>query len=271
MKKQKVLFASIAALVCALLVIPQTVISARAENARYADADFISTYAIENVYYTSKSYGAQYQTTNGTPAYTPESSLPNSCGATAGAVALGFYDKYYPNLIPNYDSYYVNGRYKNKDTVVIPNLMNQLYTLMQTNVHDWGVSRAEFKTGFTSYVNSKGHTVSYPSVKSGSSINHNSIINAINSNKVLFLFSWAGDIYQVTQMNGYDAISNITITENHIMVVYGYKIYNYYSGSTLIRSDTYLEVVTGKAGNTKALFKASSTNLIDELCIVEIS
>ncbi|MDE6075060.1 MAG: hypothetical protein K2G26_01340, partial [Clostridia bacterium] len=70
-----------------------------------------------------------YETINGVPQYTAQ--LSNSCGATAGATIVGFYDKYYEDLIPDYTSYYsATGKYRSPDKVYIPALMDELYTLM---------------------------------------------------------------------------------------------------------------------------------------------
>lgn len=111
----------------------------------------------EQIYYTDRQY-TYYTTTNSVPLYEPSGALTNSCGATGGAIVVGFYDKYYENLIPNYTSYYTaTGKYKNSSSnTYVSTLMSDLYTLMRTNVDDVGVSESDCRNGLKSMLKTKG-------------------------------------------------------------------------------------------------------------------
>lgn len=128
-KKGFVLLACAFMLLCGSLI-PALTVSASAEETssdRYYDEYPISTYAVdtETINYSKRTY-EPVTTTNNAPDYYANTDLSNSCGPTAGGIVVGFYDKYYENLIPNYTAYYTaNGRYKVKDKVYVPAVMQE--------------------------------------------------------------------------------------------------------------------------------------------------
>lgn len=229
---------------------------------RYADAALLSTYANDNVYYTSKDVTGPINTDGQCPFYRPMSDLPNSCGAVAGAEIISFYDKYYPNLIPNWVSYYTaSGKYRLQDTTIVPALMRDLYTRMRTNVDDVGVSRTDFLNGLTSYVQANGYQVSYESVKSGSTVNYEKCKNAIENNKIVVLLSNPTNVYEISLGTGMDSIVPISISGAHIMVAFGYLEVKYYNNSGLFRTDKYLNVAMGQTGYSSQFFRADCKDL----------
>lgn len=228
---------------------------------RYADAMLLSTYATETVYYTSKEVTGPINTFGKCPFYEPISGLANSCGAVAGAEIVAFYDRYFPELIPDWTPYYTsNNNYRKQDTVYIPALMSDLYTRMRTNVDDVGVSRTDFLNGLTSYVNGKGHQISYQSVKSGSTLNYEQCKNAIDNNKVIVLFTLPTEVYHIYLGTNQETITPTNIAGAHIMVAFGYFQVKYYNNSGLFRTDTYLNVAIGQTGYTSAFYKINSAD-----------
>ena len=242
--------------------------SAYDAEVRYADAPLISTYANETINYTRKEIVEENYTDGKCPMYI--SNLTNACGAVAGAEIVAFYDKYYPELIPNWVSYYTaSGKYRVQDATYVPALTSELYTLMRTNVDDVGVSRTDFLNGLTSYINGKGYQVSYQSVKSGNSLNYTQCKNAVDNNKVIALFVLPTTIYEIINSSNSDVITSSNIAGAHIMVVYGYTKINYYNASGLFRTDTYLRVSTGRADIQSAYYRIDSTTT-DAAYIVNI-
>ena len=68
----------------------------------YADSIALtSTDKIETISYSTKETSTM-ETVNGVPSYRQISGLSNACGATSGAIVVGFYDKYYEDLIPGF-------------------------------------------------------------------------------------------------------------------------------------------------------------------------
>lgn len=234
-----------------------TAAEAPEQENRYVGGELISTYADETISYVSKEVVSDISTANGVPDYKHISSIPNGCGAVAGAIIVGFYDKYYENLIEGWQSFYSTGRYKAKDGTYVPALMNDLYTRMNTNVVAPGVSEAEFKSGLKSYVVDHGYNLEYISLGAGNNFNYNAFKNAVNNNNPAVLLVKSSDLYSVSYTTNEDHISTLNIGGNHIMVAYGYYEVTY-TLSNGTRTDKYLCVSTGIAGATLLLYKVGS-------------
>lgn len=226
---------------------------------RYADVYTYSTYATETISFTSKDDDIKY---NNAPLYTALSGMSNACGAVAGAEIVSYYDKYYANMIPDWQSYYTaSGKYRLQDKVYVPNVMNELYTLMRTNVDDVGVSDSDFTSGLTQYINGRGYSVSLQNVVSGSSIDFEACKSAINNNKVIALLSRATNVYGMGSGTNQDNINSYAISGLHIMVASGYEEIKYYNGNNLFRTDRYLIVSTGLPTINVANYKLNPHDL----------
>lgn len=230
---------------------------------RYADAALVTPRSSsETINYTDRVEKLLYNTSGNCPLYRQINGLTNACGAVAGAEIVAFYDKYYPNMITGWQSHFDSGFYRLQDTTYVPAVMNELYTLMRTNVDDVGVSEDDFKNGLKTYVNNQGYSLSYTSVRNWlGRLNFDDCKAALDQNKVIVLFTKAGDVYQVGSGDGYDTIYPTTIAGAHIMVAYGYYQVEYYNAKGLFRTDTYLHVAVGHTAPTHAYYKIDSTNL----------
>lgn len=229
---------------------------------RFADAPILSTCASETVSFSSRTLDSYY-TPGGFPFFTQVNGMTNACGAVAGTGIISFYDKYYPELIPNWNSYYpATGAYRLQDTEHIDAIMWDLYYLMKTNVVAEGVSEQEFVDGLGSYITNRGFNVKLQNIVNGSSFDYTTYRNAINNNKVVALLAHAGEIYSISEHSNYDFITTSNIAGSHIMVAYGYYDIRYYDASgKLFRNDTYLEVATGLTSPQTALYKINPHNL----------
>ena len=227
------------------------------QSDRYVGGELISTYASETISYISKQVVSDISTANGAPDYRSIDGLQNGCGAVAGGNLVGFYDKYYGNLIPNWDSAYSNGRYKNQNSANVSPLLRDLFERMQTNVVAPGVSESEFKTGLQSYVVDHGYNIEYVSLGNGNSFNYNAFKTAVNNNQVSVLFIRPSNIYTLEENNGSDVVYSDSISGNHIMMAFGYYEVKYIL-SNGTRTDKYLHVSTGLSGETQAYYKIGS-------------
>lgn len=235
---------------------------------RYVGAQLISSYASsETIDYISKTVVEDISTDKGAPGYFATGDLRNACGAVAGTVAVGFYDKYYPNMVPNWNTYYSNGNYRQQDLTYIPTIMNDLYIRMKTNVVDDGVSEEEFKTGLKDYVNSVGYGLSYNSVWN-SSFNYVAFKNAVKNNKVTVLFIKPSNVYLLGQGTTSDTLANLYISGNHIMIAYGYYEVKYFLSGGGTRTEAFLKVSSGYSDLKNAYYKVGS--YIDSAYILEI-
>ena len=228
---------------------------------RYASAPMVANIAGESIYYTSKET-TFVETTGGAPTFSATANLTNSCGAVAGAEIVAFYDKYYPELIPGWDSYYTTtGRYRTQNDTYITPVLKELYTLMKTNVNGSGTSESEFKVGLQQYFSNRNYALSYQSVKSGNILNYDACKAAVDANKVMVLFITPGDVYEISLKSDHDVLDVYNISGNHIMIAFGYLEVKYYNASGLFRTDRYVEVATGQPYTTTAFFKINSSNL----------
>lgn len=234
---------------------------------RYVGAQLISQYSdTETIDYISKTVVENISTDKGAPGYFAIDEMRNACGAVAGTVAVGFYDKYYTNMIPNWNSYYSNGNYRLQDGVHVPAVMRDLYARMKTNVVADGVSEDEFKTGLEEYVKSVGYDMYYDSVWNGS-FDYTAFKNAVNNNKVTALFVKPSNVYLLGQGDGFDKLSSMQLTGNHIMTAYGYMEVRYVM-SYGIRTEAFVKVISGLPSAREALYKIGS--YVDSAYILEV-
>ena len=229
---------------------------------RYVDAPLISTYASETINYTTKEYTNIF-TDGNAPLYTKAGSIQNACGAVAGSQIVAFYDKYYPELIPGWDSYYPsNGKYRLQNSTYITPLMNELYNLMQINVQSPGVSESDFKSGLQTYFTNHGYSASFQDVKTTYAVSTTESKAAFRSNKLIVLFTTPGEVYDISETANRDTIIPYTYSANHIMIAYGYVEVHYYNTAGWFRSDYYLIVATGWDNPSTAYFRINSNNLL---------
>ena len=201
------------------------------------------------------------------------STLSNACGPVAGAIVVGYYDKYYEDLIPNYTAYYAaTGRYRRPDSTYVPALIQELYTLMQTNVVDVGVSVSECKAGLWDYVLARDFSITYTTVKSNSAtFNEIGCKYAISNQQPILLFCNSVTTYLYADGELEDELIYVQTSSSHIVVCYGYYKVKYYNESNVnFRTDTYLEVATGWLDNSTGYVKANDTSWLDEAYAVDI-
>lgn len=261
MTKTKIFTVTAFLLVLITVCCAGTSVNAYASSAevRYSDAPLLSPYSSIVINYTRREITAENYTDGNCPYYYPVSGLTNACGAVAGSEVVAFYDKYFPELIPDWVSYYpASGKYRVQDFTYVPSVMREMYTLMRTNVEDVGVSRTECLDGLRSYINGRGRQVSYQSVTSGSSINFEQCKNAIDNNKVILLFTLPTTVYAMSEANNSDSFFETNIAGAHIMVAFGYLQIKYYNNGGLFRTDTFLQVAMGQPGYTEKMYKIDS-------------
>ncbi|MDE5562514.1 MAG: hypothetical protein K2J01_03080 [Clostridiales bacterium] len=227
------------------------------DDDRYVGGELIATYASETISYVSREVVENISTVKGTPEYRAVSGMENGCGAVAGAIIVGFYDKYYGNLIPDWDSYYSTGTYRMQNGTYVQTLLFDLYNRMQTNVVAPGVSQDEFKNGLQSYVVDHGYNLQYTSLGIGNSFNYSAFKTAVNSNQPTVLFVQPSNLYLLSERENQDVVNSSNISGNHIMVAYGYYEVKY-TLSTGTRTDKYLRVATGFSGTATAFYKIGS-------------
>lgn len=239
------------------------------EEKRYYDVPPLATAEVnqETVSYTSVEQ-IRYRMTNGMPIYYT-TTLTNACGPVAGSIVVGYYDKYIESLVPNYSTAYASGRFRAIDSTHIPALMQSLYTEMRTNVDDVGVSESDCLNGLKSYVEGKGSSLSYTSLK-GTSFNETGFIDAMIALEPVLLFCNSVTLYDIFVTEDDTGISQIGQSTNHIMIGGGYLKLKYYNGTNNFRTDVFIEARTGWLTNTCGYVKLEDASWIDSAYQVSI-
>lgn len=196
----------------------------------------------------------------------------NACGPVAGANIVGYYDKYYEDLIPNFTAYYsANGRYRRPDTTYVPGLIGDLYTLMQTNVVDVGVSEAECLDGLQDYVEGKNHSISYTDIKP-SAFNVTAYKNAMSNQIPVLLFCESTEVVLIDAGEQQDEVLNLMSSSAHIVVGYGYREIKYYDANNVnFKTDVYLRVATGWMTNSSGYLRANDVSWLNSAYVVNVS
>lgn len=227
------------------------------------DVEIINFASIDNIY---------IETPNRVPLYY-SNTLENACGPIGGGIVVGYYDKYFQNLIPNYINYLTTtGKYRPQDSTYIPAMLQEMYTLMQTNVVAPGVSESECLDGLEAYVEGKGYSISYTAVKPyNGTFSHTAYQNAINNGQPVILFCDTVQLVQATEYATYNRIGVEQESQDHIIVGFGYQIYRYYDvNGNNFRTDIYLAVATGWNPNNIGFVKINDEGWLDSGFAVDI-
>lgn len=198
------------------------------------------------------------------------SSLTNSCANVAGAMLLGFYDRYYENLIPNVSAFSQQmGIYLPYGLmrIHVQPVINDLYNRMGTNTIKPGTSESQFFNGLESYCREKSATVVKQSVKSGTGLNLAAIEQAFKEGKIVAVFSSKHNV--LTESNNTLSISCSDVP--HIFVAYGYDKFTVYSENNSIIDEYYvLQASKGVSSAFDTVYLNSEYFTIDNAYIIEI-
>lgn len=209
------------------------------------------------------------------PNYCGRSEEDTSCANTAGAIVLGYYDRFCENLIPNYKSYIKLGsmmRYKT-GTVEIANLISELNSLMGTDVGQLGTTFSEFQAGMQRYVSEKGYTYQTESVFSWGKFDFEKYKSEVEEERpvVLFLSGYA-IVNSFSESSVTDTIKSGYAETTHVAVGCGYKTDVYYNANGNV-SDTrnYLRVASGLEQYGIGYLNINGFGNIDKAISVEIA
>ncbi|MDE7087596.1 MAG: hypothetical protein K2O67_05335 [Clostridia bacterium] len=206
---------------------------------------------------------------------TPDYIVPNvTCVPIAGANILGFYDRYYTELIPNFTPgvtyagvYYVYNAYDDNVT----NAALQLAADMGlTDPAKQGATVAGCKTGFEKYCNIKSLSVSFDSTMQNNSLNYETAKEQLNSGKPIIIFCSYFNLATMGQNGKTDTIVLYTSTTPHAMVAFGYSEYTYTLSDGSTRVDKYLEVASGVDTLSSAMVYMGSDLTVDDAYAVTI-
>ncbi|MDE7256519.1 MAG: hypothetical protein K2N50_00995 [Clostridia bacterium] len=232
-----------AALCCANFCMGFSVVANGADESRFCGyAEFVTQ--SETINYSRKET-SEYKIKSEIPDYY-RMGENTSCANIAGAVVIGYYDRFCEELMPDFKAYYQigSGIMYRPGGVVAEQVMTSLYTLMGTDVGGAGTTFDGFQAGMKSYVN--GHNYSYSTQDLGS-IDFNKYKTAVEANKPVAIFLSNFSL----RVTGSDDGATETINYNyctsaHVVVGYGYKVDTYYNANNqVVATRTYLKVASG--------------------------
>ena len=177
-----------------------------------------------------------------------ENDIENACATLAGANIVTFYDRYFPDLLPNFEPGAITpfgfyAYYPDLGADATISLVRNLHNLM--NSHD-GTTEAEFRSGMQTFLSGKSRSISYQSIKTSStSVDLNALDQAFAQNKVALLMCSTYNYVSSLGANEEAKILNVPKVNSyvgHMMVVYGYDTYDCYVEGELIYSGVFLQI-----------------------------
>lgn len=217
----------------------------------------------------------EYIITGGLPMYYDTSTRTKTCANVAGTIVLGYYDKTYDELIPNFTAARVirDKVLYSTQTNAVQAVMDNLYVKMETNsTSAGGTSIAGFKSGLKKYVNEKGKNISYSGTGQNNQLNKTTFIQSIQNKQPVALFVSKYNLIPATDFSvsgTQDKIEKQYYSGNHVLISYGLKEINYYNANgTLKKNLTLLMVATGYRQEALFYIEMDSTSgMIDSYSI----
>lgn len=177
-------------------------------------------------------------------------SLNNKCANLAGAVVIGYYDRFFENLFPNFKSYTQLGTYvKYKgNSAASDAVIDTLYDLMNTDLGKTGTDFTGFNAGMRTYVENQGYTYGQQEVFSNDLKKYQVSVDA---KKPVVIFATGFSLIEnMSEADGEDQMIVQKYKDKHVMVGYGYRVDKYYDkNNKLIDTYTYLTVYNGGMQN----------------------
>ena len=206
------------------------------------------------------------------------SGVSNYCSVLAGVNVVMYYDRFYPNLIPNFDPlfYYGDNEFMYKPDLSYPevtNVFSTLYNYMNVNVVAPGATENDYKTGLSRYVREKGYNLSFTSFQGNSTcVDLNKVAQMAASNKVGVLFcNRYNFVYGISDYNNVRTVAQKSANVGHMMMVYGYFTVDYYKNGSKFLTETYLEVTSCYSSGDRGYVKMNDYLEIDDALIMNIS
>lgn len=230
----------------------------------------------ETIYYSWKDTTFYQINTSFPDYYNTNSSLTNTCANVAGANIIGYYDRYYDNLIPDYTTgilrtngyyYYPMGFNMDKKQAMI----NLFYSSMKTNTKNDGTSKEDCLNGLKNYIQSQSRSITYTSVMPNGVFSLDKFDAQLRAGNPVLIFLSGYNYVEYSDSGKQETITKNIYNGNHIVVAYGYQKVNYYdANNNLFRSNTYIYVSKG-IKNVNGFYLLNSGGNIDAAEAVAIN
>lgn len=235
----------------------------------HGGANFVEdSYTISYATKSTTSYSIPYDL----PIYYP-ASAESSCANAAGGILIGYYDRFYENLIPDYQAYYSLGGvvvYKVPGQE-ITDLILDLYERMGTT--NGGTTYSGFQAGMTSYVASKGYTYTTTDMFTNGAFDFTKYKSSIDAGKPVALFLDGYAIYtELQEGDGVDTVVSDVSTSTHVASACGYRCIAYFdTNGNEISTQRYLKISSGLSLYDICYLNMNAYGTINRAISVEIS
>lgn len=189
--------------------------------------------------------------------------LAGSCAAVAGGNLIGYFDRYYEDLIPNHTAgelisgYYL---YNFADDYVYE-AIDTLYADMNGNGN--GISEADFKNGLQVYCSRKGLSCDFTSLKSWGSLNYSAVKSSMKAGKPVALLLNTYNTCNIRFGTQKDYLFYSNYSGNHVMVGFGYRDTTYTLTNGSKSNYRFIYVATGFGDPSEAYFNIDyNTNIV---------
>ena len=222
-----------------------------------------------NIPYFDKSMASCYLALS-YPSYTYSPAV-GACASIAAGNIIGYYDRFDEDLIPNH----VSGGY-------ILNTENYMYNIEDTYVKQtirtlysyitgdgYGATENDFKRGLTQFCTEKGKNIQFYSCMSGSSFDYEKTKSYIEAGYPIALFLSGYNIGDVYAFENKDVVVYDISDGNHIMIGFGYEIYNYITDNGP-ETYEYINVASGMYYNESGVFDIHYNTKINNALAVNI-
>lgn len=197
-----------------------------------------------------------------------------TCVPNAATCILGFYDRYYTELIPNFTPGQVvltNYMYFGHDSSVRDASLQLSYDMGMNDPSTDGVSVNNCKSGMQTYCARKNLSVSFSSCMSRGNFNYSTARTHLISNTPLIIFTSSFGISYISSSNSVDTITTYSANAMHCMAVFGFSEVTYTLSNGTTKTDTYLRVAGGMASHSSGLMNIATYAAIDDAYAVTIS
>lgn len=251
------------------VVVPDKVVEYLADDAFYADGGSTTGGATVTITYKSKTQDEYWMALSMPDYYT--SPFVSACACIAGSNIVGYFDRFCPELIPDFEpgydfmGYYFYGGEKAEITDVV----TQLYSDMGTT-ESAGTTTAQFLSGMKKYANRAGYNFSYSSCMSGSKLNFSAVKSGTKNNKPIALFLSGYNVAMFGEYDGYDGFAYQLSAANHVMVGFGYNEITYTYDSGAQETFNYIYVSSGVGIRPTGYFNINYNTKINDAYAVSI-
>lgn len=219
-------------------------------------------YVTVNINYSSIESKDLYAMAFRTPVFCG-TGLTGGCAAVAGGNLIGYFDRYYEELIPNHAAgKYISEYYSyNLADTYVYQAIDTLYADM--NGTESGINESNFKNGLKTYCARKGLTCDFNSLMSWGKLDYGSVKSSMKNNKPVALLLNTYNTCNIHILNNYDYIDYTKYFGNHVMVGFGYRDITYNMPNGNKDNYRFIYVATGFGDPSDAYFNIDySTNIV---------